>query len=104
MKSTKKLQIGASGNMLQKGIILTSLVLIIIVFTCLSDNFFTLSNLSGILLATTVNGILSIGITYVMIGGGCDISVGTNMTLCGVMMAVFATTMQLPIWRRKRWM
>ena len=98
MKSTKKLQIGASGNMLQKGIILTSLVLIIIVFTCLSDNFFTLSNLSGILLATTVNGILSIGITYVMIGGGCDISVGTNMTLCGVMMAVFATTMQLPIW------
>lgn len=98
MKSTKKLQIGASGNMLQKGIILTSLVLIIIVFTCLSDNFFTLSNLSGILLATTVNGILSIGITYVVIGGGCDISVGTNMTLCGVMMAVFATTMQLPIW------
>ena len=43
MKSTKKLQIGASGNMLQKGIILTSLVLIIIVFTCLSDNFFTLT-------------------------------------------------------------
>ena len=82
-------------NMLQKAIIMGSLVLIFIVFTILSPNFLTLSNVSGILLATTVNGILSIGITYVMIGGGCDISVGTNMTLCGVMMAVFIMTFRM---------
>lgn len=85
-----------SGNMLQKSIILGSLVILFIIFTILSPNFLTISNFSGILLATTVNGILSIGITYVMIGGGCDISVGTNMTLCGVMMAIFITSVGMP--------
>lgn len=83
-------------KMLQKMIILGSLVLIFAIFAVLSPNFLTISNLSGILLATTVNGILSVGITYVMIGGGCDISVGTNMTLCGVMMAVFITMFNMP--------
>lgn len=94
MSTNKKTNIAP--EMLQKAIILGSLILIIIIFSLLSPNFLTLSNIGGILLATTVNGILSIGITYVMIGGGCDISVGTNMTLCGVMMAVFAVTFELP--------
>lgn len=94
MNTNKKTTIAP--GMLQKAIILGSLILIIIIFSLLSPNFLTLSNIGGILLATTVNGILSIGITYVMIGGGCDISVGTNMTLCGVMMAVFAITFRLP--------
>lgn len=84
-----------NANTLQKAVILGSLIIIFITFTVLSPNFLTLSNMSGILLATTVNGILSIGITYVMIGGGCDISVGTNMTLCGVLMAVFVTVFHL---------
>lgn len=85
-----------NSDIVQKAIILGSLLIIFAVFTILSPNFLTLSNLSGILLATTVNGILSVGITYVMIGGGCDISVGTNMTLCGVMMAVFITRVHMP--------
>lgn len=83
-------------NIAQKVIILGSLIMIFVIFTILSPNFLTISNMSGILLATTVNGILSTGITYVMIGGGCDISVGTNMTLCGVMMSKFITNFNMP--------
>ena len=62
MNTNKKTTIAP--GVLQKAIILGSLILIIIIFSLLSPNFLTLSNIGGILLATTVNGILSIGITY----------------------------------------
>jgi ribose transport system permease protein len=74
-----------------------SLILLIIIFSILSPNFFTYSNMNTILLATAVNGILAVGITFIIITGGIDLSVGTVMTFCSVMCAVFITKLQFPI-------
>jgi ribose transport system permease protein len=76
----------------------TSLILIVIIFSLASPNFFQTSNLLSILLATAVNGILAIASTFIIITGGIDLSVGTLMTFCAVISGVFITMWHLPLW------
>lgn len=52
---------------------------------------------NGILLTASVSGVLAIGMTYCVIGGGMDISVGTTMSFAMVMTATFICKMNLPI-------
>ncbi|MDR2210000.1 MAG: ABC transporter permease [Spirochaetaceae bacterium] len=74
-----------------------SLIVLIIIFSILSPNFFRYSNITTILLMTAVNGILAVGITFIIITGGIDLSIGTVMTFCSVMCAVFITVFELPV-------
>ncbi len=74
-----------------------ALIVLFVVFTLASPNFFQFSNIVGILLATAVNGILALGVTFVIISGGIDLSVGTTMTFSAVMTGVLITNMGLPI-------
>ena len=57
----------------------------------------TFDNIVGILLATSVNGVLALGVTFVIITGGIDLSIGTVMTLSAVMTGVVITNMGLPL-------
>ena len=74
-----------------------SLVLLIVLFTIASPNFFRTENLIGILLATAVNGILAVGITFIIVTGGIDLSIGTVMTFGSVIAGVFITMWKMPI-------
>ncbi|MCX6046131.1 MAG: ABC transporter permease [Chloroflexi bacterium] len=74
-----------------------ALIVLIIIFSLTSANFLTFNNVVGILLATAVNGVLALGITFVIITGGIDLSVGTVMTFSAVMTGVFITNMGLPV-------
>jgi ribose transport system permease protein len=74
-----------------------ALILLFIVFSIASPYFFTKDNIIGILLATAVNGVLALGVTFVIITAGIDLSVGTVMTLSAVMTGVFITNMHLPV-------
>ena len=74
-----------------------ALIVMSVVFSIASPNFLQFDNLVGILLATTVNGVLALGVTFVIITGGIDLSIGTVMTLSAVMTGVVITRWQLPI-------
>ncbi len=75
-----------------------ALILLFIFFSIAGRPFFlTGNNISGILIATAVNGILAIGVTFVIITAGIDLSVGTVMTLTTVMMGKVITDWGLPI-------
>jgi ribose transport system permease protein len=74
-----------------------ALIVIVIVFSLLSPNFLQFGNIVGILLATAVNGVLALGVTFVIISGGIDLSIGTVMTLSAVMTGVLITNLQLPV-------
>lgn len=82
---------------LQQSLAFVTLVVLLVFFSIASGNFFTWSNISGILLSTAVIGILALGTTFVIITGGIDLSIGTGMTLCAVMTGIFLTNMQLPL-------
>lgn len=74
-----------------------ALILLFIIFSVLSPYFLTGSNISGILIATAVNGILAMGVTFVIITSGIDLSIGTVMTLTTVMMGKVITDWGMPI-------
>jgi ribose transport system permease protein len=82
---------------LQRLLAFSALIAIIVFFSIASPHFLTFSNWMGILLATSVVGILAIGVTFVIISGGIDLSIGTVMTLSAVMTAVLVADMGLPI-------
>ena len=74
-----------------------ALIVMLIVFSIAAPNFLQFDNIVGILVATAVNGVLALGVTFVIITGGIDLSIGTVMTLSAVMTGVVVTNWQLPI-------
>ena len=51
----------------------------------------------AILQATSVNGVLAVGVTLIIITGGIDLSIGTLMTFCAVMTGVVLTWAGMPL-------
>jgi ribose transport system permease protein len=72
-------------------------IVLFVVFSLASPFFREVDNLIGILLATAVNAVLALGVTFVIITAGIDLSVGTVMTLSAVMSGVFITVWKLPV-------
>lgn len=85
-------------NSIQQLLALASLVLIVVVFSLMSPNFMTLTNINTIMTAATVTGTLALAATFVIITGGIDLSLGTAMILSGVMAGVFMTYWGWPLW------
>ena len=81
----------------QRLLAFSALVILFIVFSLASPYFFTFSNVVGILVSTAVNGLLAIGVTFIIITSGIDLSVGTVMTLSSVMAAVVVKKLGLPV-------
>ncbi|XAH22606.1 ABC transporter permease [Xylophilus sp. GW821-FHT01B05] len=81
----------------QKLLAFGSLLALIVFFGFASDSFLQSDNLVSILQATSVNGVLAIACTFVIITSGIDLSVGTLMTFCAVMAGVFLTYLGLPL-------
>ena len=89
-------RINASGAT-QKLLAFASLVLLLVGFSLASPQFMQLSNIIAILQATSVNGVLAVAVTLVIITGGIDLSVGTMMTFCAVIAGVVLTYWGLPL-------
>ncbi len=81
----------------QKFLAFGALLVLIVFFSLASEHFLTFSNWKGILLATSVVGILAMGVTFVIITAGIDLSIGTTMTLSAVMTGWIITEAGLPI-------
>lgn len=65
------------------------LVAIIIVFSFLSPNYFTVDNLLTMTSHVAIFGLLGLGMLLVILTGGIDLSVGSTLGLCGVMTGFF---------------
>jgi ribose transport system permease protein len=86
------------GDSLQRVLALGALVALLIFFSVISEPFRTTDNYISILVATAVNGVLAMGVTFVIISGGIDLSVGTMMTFCSVILGLVVTNAGLPLW------
>jgi ribose transport system permease protein len=82
---------------LQRFLAFGGLIILFVVFSLASPFFLTPDNIGGILLATAVNGVLALGVTFVIINGGIDLSVGTVMTFSAVMTAQVMIIWQMPV-------
>jgi ribose/xylose/arabinose/galactoside ABC-type transport system permease subunit len=68
-----------------------ALIAVVVIFGILSpDRFLTLGNLGVVLQNSAVLAIVAIGITFIIIGGSIDLSVGSVMAFSGAIAATFA--------------
>ena len=61
------------------------LVILLILFTILSDKFFTSTNLTNILVQNVHTAVCTAGVFIIMVSGGCDLSIGYQMAVAAVM-------------------
>lgn len=66
---------------------LMGLLLLCFVLTFLSDNFFTLDNWLNILRQVSINALIAFGMTFVILTGGIDLSVGSVLALSSAVAA-----------------
>ncbi|ENY2590886.1 ribose ABC transporter permease [Enterobacter hormaechei] len=66
---------------------LIALLVLIAIVSTMSPNFFTVNNLFNILQQTSVNAIMAVGMTLVILTSGIDLSVGSLLALTGAIAA-----------------
>lgn len=84
-------------NYLSKYGILIALLVICTILSIATPNFFSAQNLIIVLRQVSINGILAIGVTFVIIAGGIDLSLGSVVALTGVVAASFAHPNTYPL-------
>jgi ribose/xylose/arabinose/galactoside ABC-type transport system permease subunit len=76
-----------------------SLIFIISLWTFLEpDTFFSVKNFENVLTRSSMPGIMAAGMTYVIISGGIDLSVGSMMAMCGMLGSVAMLAMGGASW------
>lgn len=72
------------------------LVVLCVFMGFLSPVFATSPNLVNIMQQITVNAIIALGLTVVIFTGGIDLSVGSILAICGVVMGKLIVEMKMP--------
>jgi ribose/xylose/arabinose/galactoside ABC-type transport system permease subunit len=77
--------------------LVAALILLFIALSILRPGFLTVSNLINLVRQISINGILAVGVTFVLLTGGVDLSLGSLVALTGVAAASFAHPGQFPV-------
>ena len=85
------------GDLLQTVGILPILILIVAVFGFIAPNFFTESNLLNITRQASINIVLAAGMTFIILTGGIDLSVGSILGTTAVAAMVVSLTPELSL-------
>ena len=88
---------GRSGNALDKFITFGAVIVLFIFFSLTANNFFTVRSVLSLALQTSATTIMGIGVTFAIITGGIDLSIGSVIALSGTV-AVMAAIAGVPIW------
>lgn len=67
-----------------------ALVILLLGFSLASPSFATTSNVILVLLQASVSGIIAIGMLFVILSAGIDLSVGSTLAVTGIFSGVFA--------------
>jgi len=80
----------------QLGIVL-ALIVVCTVLANRSPGFLTYANLTNVVRQISINGILAVGVTFVLLTGGVDLSLGSLVALTGVVVAHLAHPGDFPL-------
>ncbi|WP_420812288.1 ABC transporter permease subunit [Planococcus maitriensis] len=77
----------ANTNLFQKIAPFIGLILIIIIITAINPSFLSMSNILNVLRQVSINALIAFGMTFVILTGGIDLSVGSILALTGAVTA-----------------
>ncbi|WP_369908089.1 ABC transporter permease [Tropicimonas sp. IMCC34043] len=75
---------------------LAGLIVVSLLMGLASENFFSFDNIFNVLRQVSIVGILAVGMTFVILTGGIDLSVGAVMALSGTICAGLVVNMGMP--------
>lgn len=75
---------------------LIGFLVLCVFFSFTAESFLTADNISNIVRQVSINGILAVGMTFVILTGGIDLSVGSVMALTGTIIAGMMINVGLP--------
>jgi len=79
----------------------TPLILLVVLFIAtgiLEPKFFSWSNIENIFLSSSYIGVLAIGMTFVLLTGGIDLSVGSTMYMTAALTGLLISSWNTPTW------
>jgi len=102
-------RLNAIGKLLARQGILIAFVIFMIGFALLNDRFLAVDNVLGVIRSSAILGVMALGVTFVVISGNLDLSVGSMMSFSTIVVldlhdkigpelaipAMFAMTMAL---------
>lgn len=74
------------------------LVIEVLVFAVAAPNFLSVNNLFNVLRQVSMLGIASCGLTFVILSGGMDLSIGSQIALIGLLGGLLMTSLGVPVW------
>jgi ribose transport system permease protein len=77
--------------------VLVLFVLLFAYFAITQDKFLTSGNIDALLTGSSILWMVSIGLTFVMLTGGFDLSLGSVMAMSGIAMATFMNKWGVPL-------
>ena len=82
---------------LKDGVVFICLVLLVLVFSLANSNFLSSTSIITILRQASITGILSVGLTHIMLVGGIDLSLAAMISFTGVLGGVLTVNMGMPV-------
>ncbi|MDE1991251.1 MAG: ABC transporter permease [Rhizobiaceae bacterium] len=79
------------GALISRYGIVISFVLLFVVLSIASPNFLSANNLLNVLRQVSINGVLAVGMTFVILTAGIDLSIGSVLALAGAVAASLVT-------------
>ncbi|KYG59722.1 ABC transporter permease subunit [Planococcus maritimus] len=77
----------ANTSLFQKIAPFIGLILIIVIITAINPSFLSMSNILNVLRQVSINALIAFGMTFVILTGGIDLSVGSILALTGAVTA-----------------
>jgi ribose transport system permease protein len=93
---SQSFQLHQAFELLRKGSVFFILLIIVFLLSALTDRFLTVNNLFTVALQTSVIALVAIGMTFTIITGGIDLSVGSVAAFSGALAAGLAVQNQIP--------
>jgi ribose transport system permease protein len=85
------------GSILKKNVPFLILVLLVVLFSFIAPNFMTFGNLRTLIRQVSFAGISAVGLMFVMISGGIDLSIGSQIVFGNVLLAIMMADWKLPV-------
>ena len=93
-----RLEVGGRDVTMPLILLLVALALILIANPLTNGVFFTSNNLTNLMRQMTITGLLSLGMLFVILTGGIDLSVGSIVGFSAIVAAGAAVRQGLPVW------
>lgn len=84
------------GSVMKKNVPFLILVFLLILFAFVAPNFMTFGNLRILIRQVSFSGISAVGLMFVMISGGIDLSIGSQIVFSNVLLAIMMAEWKLP--------